>query len=177
MDGMRTPIQVPPLTDEQLTALEQLYRKTELPRVRTRAQMVLLSAEQGLKAEEIAKIVRESAVTVITWLKRYMAEGPEGLLDAPRAGRSVIVTDEFRKQLLENVRRRPRSLELEFSMWTLQRLADYMAETTGIRVSDETIRRELAKEGIVFSRPQHTISSPDPEYQVKKRRLKKHETG
>ncbi len=31
--------------------------------------MVLLSAEQGLKAEEIAKIVRESAVTVITWLK------------------------------------------------------------------------------------------------------------
>jgi transposase len=61
-------------------------------------------------------------------------------------------------------------------MWTLQRLADYLAEETGIRVSDETVRRELAKEGIVFSRPQHTINSPDPEYQVKKRRLKKPET-
>jgi transposase len=58
-------------------------------------------------------------------------------------------------------------------MWTLQRLANFLAEETGIRVSDETIRRELAKEDIVFSRPQHTISSPDPEYQVKKRRLKK----
>ena len=80
---------------------------------------------------------------------------------------------EFRKRLLEVVRRRPRSLNLEYSMWTLQRLADFMAEDTGDRLSTETIRRELAKEDIVFSRPQHTISSPDPEYQVKKRRWKK----
>ena len=173
---MKPAIQVPPLTEEELAALELLYRKTELPRVRTRAQMVLLSAEQGLKAEEIAKVVRESSVTVLTWLKRYMAEGVEGLQDAPRAGRSSVVTDAFREQLLESVRHRPRSLGLEYSMWTLQRLANFMAEKTGIRVSDETIRRELAKAGIVFSRPQHTISSPDPEYQVKKRRSKKPET-
>jgi len=53
----------------------------------------------------------------------------------------------------------------------------YLAEETGIRISDETVRRELAKEGIVFSRPQHTICSPDPEYQVKKRRLKIPETS
>jgi transposase len=169
---MKKAIRIPALNEEERVALEQLYRKTQMPRVRTRAQMILLSAEQGLKAEEISAIVRESAVTVLTWLKRYLAEGIEGLQDAPRAGRSAIVTEEFRKYLLESVRRRPRSLGLAFSMWTLQRLADYLAEKTGIRVSDETIRRELAKENIVFSRPQHTISSPDPEYQVKKRRLK-----
>ena len=165
---------IPPLTKEQLTELEELYRKTDKPRYRTRAQMVLLSAEQGFKAEEIAKIVRISYITVLRWLKRYIAEGIEGLKDAPRPGRSVIVTEGYRKHLLENVRRRPRSLELPFSLWTLQRLADYMAEETGIRVSHETVRRELGKEGIVFSRPQHTITSPDPEYQVKKKRSKKH---
>jgi len=71
-----------------------------------------------------------------------------------------VLTDEFRKRLFEVVRRRPRSLNLEYSMWTLQRLADFMAEDTGIRVSTETIRRALAKVDIVFSRPQHTISSP-----------------
>ena len=172
---MKKAIRIATLTEEQRVALEQLYRKTQLPRVRTRAQMILLSAEQGLKAEEISTIVRESAVTVLTWLKRYLAEGIEGLQDAPRTGRSATVTQEFRKCLLESVRRRPRSLGLAYSMWTLQRLADYLAEKTGLRVSDETIRRELAKEEIVFSRPQHTISSPDPEYQVKKRRLKKPE--
>jgi len=139
--------------------------------------MVLLSSEKGLKAEEIAQIVRESDITVLRWLKRYLAEGIEGLKDAPRPGRSVVVTEEYRKRLLEVVRRRPRSLGLEYSMWTLQRLADYLAEETGLRMSDETVRRELAKEGIVFSRPQHTISSPDPEYQAKKRRLKTLETS
>ena len=167
---------VPPLSEERVLELERLYRKTEVPRVRTRAQMVLLSAEKKLKVDEIADIVRESSVTVLRWLHRYIAEGIQGLLDAPRAGRSSVLTTEFRKRLLEVVRRRPRSLELEFSMWTLQRLVDFMAEDTGIRVSTETIRRALAKEDIVFSRPQHTISSPDPEYQVKKRRLKRLET-
>lgn len=167
---------VPSLSEEQILELEQLYRKTEVPRVRTRAQMVLLSAEKKLTADEIADIVRESSVTVLRWLHRYIAEGIQGLLDAPRSGRGSILTNEFRKRLLEVVRRRPRSLELEYSMWTLQRLVDFMAEDTGTRVSTETIRRALAKEDIVFSRPQHTISSPDPEYQVKKRRLKRLET-
>lgn len=174
---MKKAIYVPPLSEQQRAELDQLYRKTEVPRVRTRAQMVLLSAEKRLKAEEIADVVRESAVTVLRWLHRYISEGIEGLKDAPRVGRNLVVTEVFRKRLLEVVRRRPRSLDLEYSMWTLQRLADFLAVETGIRVSDETIRRELAKEGIVFSRPQHTISSPDPEYQVKKRRSKKPEMG
>lgn len=174
---MKERLYVPALSKEKIFELEQLYRKTGVPRVRTRAQMVLLSAEKRLKADEIADIVRESSVTVLRWLHRYLAEGIQGLMDAPRAGRSSVVTDEFRKRLLEVVRRRPRSLGLEYSMWTLQRLADFMAEDTGIRVSTETIRRALAKEGIVFSRPQHTISSPDPEYQLKKRRLNKLETS
>lgn len=169
-------LQVPPLTEEQLIELEELYQKTKVPRYRTRAQMVLLSAEKGLKAEEIAQIVRESYITVLRWLKRYQAEGIEGLMDAPRVGRSTTVSKDYQERLKEAVRRRPRSLGLEYSMWTLRRLADYLAEETGIRVSYETVRRELAKEGIVFSRPQHTISSPDPEYQVKKKRLKKLET-
>jgi transposase len=57
-------------------------------------------------------------------------------------------------------------------LWTLQRLVDDLAERTGMRVSDETIRRALQHAGIVLSRPQHQISSPDPEYALKKRRLK-----
>jgi hypothetical protein len=38
------------------------------------------------------------------------------------------------------VRRRPRSLGLPFSLWTLQRLVDFMAEETSLRFSTETIR-------------------------------------
>ena len=168
---------VPPLSEKQKQELEERYRKAKSARVRTRVQIVLLSAEKQMKAPEISEIVRESQTTVQRWLKRYMAEGIEGLADAPRPGKPPTVTQAYREQLLASVRRRPRSLGLEFSLWTLQRLADYMAEHTGIRVSTETVRRELKGGGIVLSRPQHTISSPDPDYMVKKRRLKPHEIG
>lgn len=53
-------------------------------------------------------------------------------------------------------------------MWTLQRLAEYMIKQTSITVSTETVRRLLAKREIVFSQPQHTMSSPDPDYASKK---------
>src|SRR5579859_7550715 len=58
----------------------------------------------------------------------------------------------------------------------MPRLADYLAEQTGIRVSVETVRQVLKAAEIVMSRPQHKISSPDPEYLLKKRRLKRQET-
>lgn len=165
-------IRVPPLTDTQRDELDQLYRTTKLPRLRTRAQMVLLSAEQGLKVSDIAVIVRQSDDTVARWLKRYRAEGLEGLKDAPRPGRPSEITETYRSTLLAAVRRRPRRLDLPYSLWTLQRLIDYLAEDTGQRVSIETMRQLLKRNQIVLSRPQHKISSPDPDYAVKKRRLK-----
>ena len=169
-------IKLPPLDDEQLKELNELYRTTRDVRLQRRAQIILLAAEKGMVAQEIAEIVRDSDQTVRRWLKRYQAEGIEGLKDRPRPGGERATTGAYRRQLLETVRRRPRSLGQPYSLWTLQRLADYMAEQTGIRVSYETVRRELKRSGVVLSRPQHKISSPDPEYEVKKRRLKRRET-
>ena len=163
---------LPPLEKAQHKQLEELYHQTKDVRVRMRAQMVLLSVEQQYQAQEIAAIVRESHQTVLRWLKRFQAEGVDGLSDAPRSGRPARTTAAYREQLVTAVRQRPRSLGLEYSLWTCQRLAEYLAEQTGIRVSADTIERLLREADIVLSRPQHTISSPDPEYQVKKRRSK-----
>lgn len=134
--------------------------------------MVLLAAEQGMVASAIAKIVRESEETVRRWLKRYLAEGVQGLKDQPHPGATPKLTVAYQAELIRVVRQRPRSLGQDFSMWTLQRLVDYMAEQTGVRVSSECLRLHLKKAEIVLSRPQHKISSPDPEYEVKKRRSK-----
>lgn len=169
---MRAPIRLPKLTPEAINELDELYRTTHDVRLRTRAQMVLLAAEQQLTAPAIAQIVRADPETVGTWLKRYQAEGVNGLADKPRVGSPGKVTAAYREQLLQAVRQRPRSLNQPYSTWTLQRLADYMAEQTGIRVEGETVRLYLKAADIVLTRPQHKVSSPDPEYQVKKRRLK-----
>lgn len=166
------PVRISDLTPAQLAELDALYRTTRMVRLRTRVQMVLLATEQHLTAPEIAVIVRTSEDTVRRWLKRYRSEGTAGLHDVPRPGAPRKVTAAYVEQLLAAVRRRPRSLGLPFSLWTLRRLADYLAEETGIRVEYETVRLHLKAAGIVRSRPQHTITSPDPEDALKKRRLK-----
>jgi transposase len=160
------------MSADELDALERLYRETKDVRLHERAQIVLLSAEQRLTAPQIAVIVRTSEQTVLTWLKRFQAEGIAGLSDRPRPGAPPKTTAAYRERLVEVVRQRPRSLGQPYSLWTLQRLADFMADESGIRVAPVTVRQILLEHGIVLSRPQHTVSSPDPEYQVKKRRLK-----
>jgi len=171
---MRNPLELPVPTADEVTALDQLYRTTRDARLRTRAQIVLLAAEQRLTAPAIAVLVRADDQTVRNWLKRYRAEGIAGLHDRPMPGAPAKITPAYAEQLVAAVRRRPRSLGCPYSLWTLQRLADYLAERTGIRLSYETVRLCLKRADIVLSRPQHTISSPDPEYAVKKRRSKTH---
>jgi transposase len=146
-------------------------------RLRTRAQLVLLAAEQHLGVREIAAMVRECEGTVRCWLKRSSAHGIAGLQDVWAGGAPAKVTPASRDQLRQLVRRRPRSLDLPSSPWTLQRLADELAEQTGIRVEKETVRVHLQAAEIVLSRPQPTISRPDREYAVKNRRLRTPATG
>src|SRR5687767_5440565 len=151
---MRRPLSMPEPTASDVAALDTLYRTTRLPRLRTRAQIVLLALEQRLAAPAIAAIVREHETTVLRWLKRYRAEGLAGLHDRPMPGAPTKTDEAYATQLVAAVRRRPRSLGLPYSLWTLRRLADYMAEETGVRISYETVRRILAAEDIVLSRPQ-----------------------
>ena len=160
------------LDEAAKTELEMLYHRTRDAKVRIRVQMVLLSCEQGLKAAQIAEIVRESPSTILRYLKRYSDQGIGGLYEQPRSGRPRKASPTYLSKLLEVARMRPRSLGLSFSTWTLNHLVTNLETQSGEQVSRYTVWRRLQEAGIVFSRPQHTITSPDPEYKVKKRRLK-----
>jgi transposase len=175
--GAMQSLHVPMPSEEQLVALREVYRTTRLVRLRTRTQMVLLAVEQHLSVAEIAVIVRSDGATVRRWLTRWMAEGMDGLSKRRGVGAGAVakLTQDYEKQLLSSVRLRPRALGQEFSLWTLRRLAAYMEQQTGIQVSYESVRKVLGAGGIILSRPQHTITSPDPAYKVKKRRLKRRE--
>ncbi len=86
------PIRLDALSGEQWRELDRLYHTTRDVRVRTRAQMVLLAAERGLVAAQMAPIVRQNEETVRRWLVRYQAEGIAGLAAAPRAGAPPKIT-------------------------------------------------------------------------------------
>ncbi|MCB9306306.1 MAG: helix-turn-helix domain-containing protein [Lewinellaceae bacterium] len=165
------------LKADEISDLEHLYHQTKDIRTRTRVQIILLNGEQGMVSSAIASIVRMNDVSVQRILHRYQSKGLQGLEDEPRSGRPQKMTEAYLEKLLATVRRRPRALGLDYSIWTLDYLRDYMAKHTGMVLSRETIRRHLKEKGITFSRPQHKISSPDPDYEVKKKRSKKQETN
>ena len=171
----RQALAVRELIPEEQAELEALYDRTRDARLRTRAQVILLAIGGRLVAGQIAPIVRHCEETVRTWIKRFNAGGIEGLEDRPRPGTPVKVTEAYRARLLHVVRRRPRALGRPYSLWTLERLADFMAEETAIRLSHEGVRLILKAHDIALSRPQHKITSPDPEYDVKKKRSRSSE--
>lgn len=136
------------LTPEALRELDRLYRTTRDPRLRTRAHIILLAAEKGFTAAEIAEIVRSDAQTVRRWIKRYRDQGLEGLYDAPRPGGPHKLSDDQLAELLEVARRPPSQLGFPFSRWTAARLADYAATRFGVEINSETVRLYLKAAGI-----------------------------
>ena len=62
-------------------------------RLRDRASIIAWSAE-GWWVSDIARIVRVTPQVVRKWIKRFNAEGLDGLQDQPRSGRPATYTAE-----------------------------------------------------------------------------------
>ena len=74
------------LSKAEARALRELYRQTKNADVRTRCQMILLSAQEHT-VSEIAELTFFNEDSVLYWLDRYESQGLSGLEDRPRSGR------------------------------------------------------------------------------------------
>src|SRR5919107_2789264 len=81
------------LTRAQRSALEKGYRTDSSHAFRLRCQMMLLKSERRTAAE-IAGLLGCCEVVVNNWLKRYEAEGIEGLRTKPGRGRKPVLDAE-----------------------------------------------------------------------------------
>jgi len=143
-------LKISDLSQNAVRELDCLYRTTRDAQLRTRVHMVLLAVEKGLVAAEIAEIVRTDEQTVRRWLKRYQSQGLDGLYSSPRPGCPRKVTDAYLSELVKVARQRPTTFQLPYTSWTHDRLADFMAQQTGITVNPETVRLHLRAAGIVL---------------------------
>jgi transposase len=74
------------LTELEIEVLRRFYRQTDDANIRTRCQMILLSA-QGHSVADIARLTFFEEDAVLYWFERYEAENLKGLEDRPRSGR------------------------------------------------------------------------------------------
>jgi transposase len=96
---MAKPLTLPPLTETDVTALRRLYETATAPKVRLRAQIVLL-AHQGRSVAEIAAIIFRSRDTVERVLNRFVQGGVAALPPRTAPGMAPTVTPEWKAELL-----------------------------------------------------------------------------
>lgn len=120
------------LSEAERRDLEEGYREGERHAYRKRCQMMLLKSEER-RSQEVAEILGCQEVSVNNWLKRYEAEGIEGLKTKPGRGRKPILDAEEDlaavKQAVQANRQRlslakaelEAALEKSFSSKTLER--------------------------------------------------------
>jgi transposase len=68
-------------------------RRTTAQALASRARIVLACAEPGATNSGVARALRVSRPTVLTWRRRFAERGPDGLLDEPRPGAPRTITD------------------------------------------------------------------------------------
>ena len=153
---MAKPLTLPPLSNAQVTELRHLYETAPHPKLRLRAQIVLL-AHQGRTVAVIASIVFRSRDTVERVLNRFLQGGGAALPPRKAPGMAPTVTPEWQAELLRVIDLDPHTVGVPSANWTTSLLAVYLATTTGITVTAETVRLYLRAAGYVCKRPTWTL--------------------
>ena len=141
-------LRVRPLTAEEETEVRRRVSSRTLPaRVVERARMIW-SLHDGERVPAVARRLGVGTDVVRGWLKRFNAEGLDGLRDRPRAGRPATYGPEVVGEVIATALTKPDTLGLPFGSWTLDRLAAYLNETKGIPIKRSRIDELLLAEGL-----------------------------
>lgn len=158
------------LSPQERDVLQELYHRTPDPLIKTRCQILLLSA-QPMSVPQIAQVTFYSEDTVARCIHEFNQHRLEALLPKASGGRPPKITPEYLKRLLELIEVDPRSLGCPFSNWTAPLLACYLQAETGIALDESRIRYYLHQHEYKLLRPVLTVASPDPEYESKVSRI------
>ncbi len=153
---MTAPITLLSLDEQTLTELRRRYDETSDAERRTRYQMLLLSAT-GQTSTQIAQIVLRSQDTVVRVLKRFLSSGLDAVPRRTAPGRERRITASWEAELLRVIEGDPREVGQDTANWTTERLAVYLGQQTGIRVTEETVRVYLHAHDYVCKRSTWTL--------------------
>ncbi len=108
-----------------------------------RARVILLST-QGYRIPEIGEMVGAHPANLRKWVHRFNERGCQGLISTRAGGAKPRFTEEQKRRIVALAQTRPRELGLNFTKWTLHRLAE-QAEKQQIvdRISHEYVRQIL----------------------------------
>lgn len=138
--------------------------------VQTGTRVVLLSAK-GFGIHEICQRLSLDHQLVRRWLKRYLADGFDGLKDRARTGRPPAIEPRVWQKLATLVVQSPQKFDLPLARWSVRALADFLARRYGWRVSRASISRFLRAMAIKPHRVKYWLNPADPDFDKKAARI------
>ena len=170
IEGMRIPIFIRPLTEDEQRQIQAGLRANDAFVLR-RCQILLASA-RGERAPTIAHQLGCDDQTVRNVIHGFNAKGLAVLQEGssrPHRLRTIF-SEEGAEQMLDLLHRSPRDFGKDRGLWTLELAAQVSFEQGLIatEVSTESVRRALKRLKTNWKRAKHWITSPDPQYLLKK---------
>lgn len=154
------------LTEAQQRQLERQLHETPTARIYRRT-LALLEYSRGRSVADIAASLGMTRRSVYSWIAAYRrGQHPSALCDARRSGRPRLWTHQREALLLALMKSSPDQLGYFSVNWTVPLLQEQIGRATGVRLSEDTIRRELQRQHYVWKRFRYVLD-PDPDREKK----------
>ena len=137
------------LNPKQIEKLQKALREEQKASIRERV-LILLLLNDGKTQSNIAEFLGCSINKVSYWCLKGDPDNLESLIDERMKGNHKKVTHKYLEILLETIEKAPQELGYDFGRWTAQRLATYLEESTGIKLSGGQVRRILKQKKYVY---------------------------
>lgn len=131
-----------------------------------RARIILLS-DAGRGIAQIAAALSVDHQVVRRWLKRYLAEGFDGLCDRPKTGRPTAIEPHVWQKLATLVVQSPEKFGVPLARWSVRTLADFLARRHGWTVSRASVSRFLRSMALKPHRVRYWLNPTDPDFDQK----------
>lgn len=166
MRGKLSPYRVK-LNKKRRKRLQQVVRRrTPQHWMVIRAQIVLLS-DQGVRNGEIAHRLSLDLQVVRRWLKRYLAEGFDGMKDRQRKGRPPKIEPKVWQKLATLVVQSPEKFGVPIARWSVRSLRDYVQERYGWQIGRQSISSFLRSMALKPHRVKYWLNPDDPDFDDK----------
>lgn len=151
------------LRDDFTAARVRALARSSRDASQVRRLLALAMIYEGGTRGEAARLGGVGLQTVRDWVLRFNATGPDGLIDAAAPGGVPLLDDAQRRALADIVERGPVPAAHGVVRWRLIDLAQWVWDEFAIRISKQTLSRELRAMGYrkLSARPRHHTQHAD----------------
>jgi transposase len=121
---------------------------------------IIRNLTRGNRPVDIADVLGCSYTQVFRVAKRFVADGPGGLVDRREDNGDEKITEEYASLALELAAGSPQDYGFDRPTWTQELFVKVLEEQTGIRISTSSMCRLLRRLGIRLGMPKPIVGCP-----------------